>query len=76
MQNAFLHGVLEEDVFMKQPPGYENEKFPNYVCKLDKTLYGLKQPLELGALVLNCRQLVSNHQKQISLYSISTKVVL
>ena len=63
---------------MKQPPGYENEKFPNYVCKLDKALYGLKQPLELGtlALVLNCRQLVSNHQKQISLYSISTKVVL
>jgi histone deacetylase 1/2 len=43
LQNVFLHGVLEEDVFMKQPPGYEDSKYPHYVCKLDKPLYGLKR---------------------------------
>jgi hypothetical protein len=43
VQNVFLHGVLEEEVFMKQPPGYINAKFPSYSCKLDKALYGLKQ---------------------------------
>lgn len=43
VQNVFLHGVLEEDVFMKQPPGYEGAERPCYVCKLDKALYGLKQ---------------------------------
>ena len=43
MQNAFLHGVLEEEVFMRQPPGYEDSTKPGYLCRLDKALYGLKQ---------------------------------
>jgi hypothetical protein len=43
VQNAFLHGILEEDVYMKQPLVYEDKSRPHYVCKLNKAIYGFKQ---------------------------------
>ncbi|KAH9724999.1 hypothetical protein KPL70_007704 [Citrus sinensis] len=43
VKSAFLNGHIMEEVYVKQPPGFENEKFPNHVYKLLKALYGLKQ---------------------------------
>lgn len=43
VKNVFLHDFLQELVFMEQPPGFINSTTPHYVCKLQRTLYGLKQ---------------------------------
>jgi hypothetical protein len=43
VKSAFLYGVLEEEVYVRQPLGFESEKYPHRVYKLRKALYGLKQ---------------------------------
>ena len=43
IKTAFLQGNLDDEIYMKQPEGYVNEQYQNHVCKLKKSLYGLKQ---------------------------------
>jgi hypothetical protein len=42
VKTTFLHGNLEEEIFMKQPEGFEIAGNEEHVCKLKKSLYGLK----------------------------------
>ncbi|KAJ1692032.1 hypothetical protein LUZ63_016190 [Rhynchospora breviuscula] len=43
VKTAFLNGNLEEDVYMTQPEYFVDPKNANKVCKLQRSIYGLKQ---------------------------------
>ncbi|GKF27247.1 putative ribonuclease H-like domain-containing protein, partial [Tanacetum coccineum] len=45
VKSAFLYGKIEEEVYVCQPPGFEDPDFPDRVYKVEKALYGLHQAL-------------------------------
>jgi hypothetical protein len=43
VKSVFLNGSIKEEVYVKQPPGFKNKEYPNYIYKPHMTLFGLKQ---------------------------------
>jgi len=44
VKSAFLNGYINEEVYVSQPPGFKDHRHPKHVYKLQKAMFGLKQP--------------------------------
>ncbi|PLW34299.1 hypothetical protein PCASD_17274 [Puccinia coronata f. sp. avenae] len=70
-KTAFLNGHLDTPVFMEQPPGFKDPQHPDWVCEVNRSLYGLKQSprqwnIELHKALLDLR--LSNSSYDPTLY--------
>ena len=79
---AFLHGELEEELYMEQPEGAKEPSHEDWVCALDKALYGLKQASERwykklhGSMVKEGYQCVSiDHSMYIRTSPVRTSII-
>lgn len=64
VKNAYLNGPVEEQIYVQQPIGFQHCDYPNYVCKLNKSLYGLKQSARNWNIYLS-ELLIANNFSQM-----------
>ncbi|XP_056688696.1 uncharacterized mitochondrial protein AtMg00810-like, partial [Spinacia oleracea] len=72
VNNAFLHGYIDEEVYIKPPPGYLKAQ-PGQVCKLKRSLYGLRQASRQWNKELNKFLISLNFQQSKQDYSLFTR---
>ncbi|BBH07384.1 wall-associated kinase 2, partial [Prunus dulcis] len=72
VQNAFLHGDLHEVVYMEPPPGLRRQR-ENVVCRLNKSLYGLKQASRNWFSTFSDTIQKAGYQQSKAEYSLFTK---
>jgi hypothetical protein len=67
VKSSFLNRPIKEEVYVEQPPGFEDSEYPNHVYKLSKALYGLKQAQEHGmnACEISLSLMASKSEKSI-----------
>ncbi|GKV49990.1 hypothetical protein SLEP1_g56708 [Rubroshorea leprosula] len=80
VNNAFLHGFVEEDLYMAQPAGFIDQNLPHHVCKLKKAIYGLKQAprawyTELKQFLLACGLVNSRSDCSLFIYNKSGIII-
>ncbi|MCO5576728.1 hypothetical protein L7F22_030545 [Adiantum nelumboides] len=66
VQTAFLHGDLSEELYMQQPPLFESSEYPHHVCRLHRSIYGLKQSPRLWFQRFNDFMLAHGYTRLLS----------
>jgi len=68
VKSVVLNGVISEEVYVMQPPGFEDLKHPDYVFKLKKSVNGLKQA-RMKESVIYCWKMILKEDKLTQHYS-------
>nr|GFB77918.1 putative ribonuclease H-like domain-containing protein [Tanacetum cinerariifolium] len=68
VKSAFLYGTIEEEVYVCQPPGFEDPQFPDKVYKVEKALYGLHQAPKAWYKTLSTYLLENGFRRGIILF--------
>ena len=78
VKSAFLNGIVNEEIFVSQPPGFEDHRYPYHVYKLKKALYGLKQAPRQWYERLSCFLLSHQYErgKMIKPFSLKNLIML
>jgi hypothetical protein len=75
VKNVFLHGDLQEEMYMEQPLGYVDQTRPNLVYRLKKTLYGLKEAPRVWSDKIGQYLLTSGFQTSNAYFSLYVKKI-
>ncbi len=81
VKSAFLNGELHEEVYVMQPPGFSDPKYPSHVYKLDKALYGLKQAPRawydtLSTFLYSCNYIRGKIDKTLFIKKVKNDIIL
>jgi hypothetical protein len=78
VKSAFLNRPIKEEVYVEQPLGFEDDRYPDHVYKLSKVLYGLKQAPRacMNALEIFLFLMLSRSGKLILLFLLRLVMVI
>jgi hypothetical protein len=76
VKSAFLNGPIKEEVYVEQRPGFEDNRYPDHVYRISKTLYGLKKKWCFGESPVRRNTFGRSTQKQRRSYHLGSFGIL
>nr|GEZ02181.1 hypothetical protein [Tanacetum cinerariifolium] len=69
VKSAFFYGTIDEEVYVMQPPGFQDPTFPAKVYKVEKAMYGLHQAPRAWTLIEEARTMLANAKLPVTFWA-------